>query len=104
MIAIAEEVEFQSQEAQHKRDQAYAQLQAQEESRAVWELERQLEEWVGRCPVCFIRGFPESKHSIIHCVEEGAQEVRRDWFQMQKRMRDDKIFAAFSCCYDCHVL
>jgi RecQ family ATP-dependent DNA helicase len=103
MIAIAEEVEFQSQQARYRRDQAYAQLQAQEDSRAVWELERQLEEWVGRCPVCFIRGFPESKHSIISCVEDGAKEVKDNWFRMRKRMRDDRMFAAFSCCYDCHV-
>jgi hypothetical protein len=103
MIAIAEAVDFQSQQMQYKRDQAYAQSQAQEESRAVWELEQQLEQWVGRCAVCFIRGFPESKHSIIDCVEEGAKEVREDWFQMRKRMRDDRIFAAYSCCYDCHV-
>lgn len=103
MIGIAEEVEFQSQQAQYKRDQAYAQSQAQGESRAVWELEQQLEEWVGRCPVCFIRGFPESKHSIIDCIEEGAQEVREYWFRMRKRMREGKIFAAYSCCYDCHA-
>lgn len=35
IIAIAEEVGFQSQQAQYKRDQAYTQLQAQEESQAV---------------------------------------------------------------------
>ena len=35
MIAIAEEVEFQRQQAQFRRDQAYAQNQAQEESQAV---------------------------------------------------------------------
>jgi hypothetical protein len=23
---------------------------------------------------------------------------------MQKRIRDNRMFAAFSCCYDCHVL
>ena len=23
---------------------------------------------------------------------------------MRKKMRDDRMFAAFSCCYDCHVL
>ena len=103
MVAIAEAVEFQSQQEKYKQDQAYANRQAQDESRAVWELERQLEEWIGRCPVCFIRGFPESKHSIIDCVAEGAKEVRDDWFQMQKRMREDRIFAAYSCCYDCHV-
>jgi hypothetical protein len=103
MIAIVEEVDFQSQQMQYKRDQAYAQSQAQEESRAVWELEQELEEWVGRCAVCFIRGFPESRHSIIDCVEEGAEEVREDWFRMRKRMRDEKIFAAYSCCYNCHV-
>jgi RecQ family ATP-dependent DNA helicase len=103
IIGIAEEVDFQSQQTQYKQAQAYAQTQAQEESQAAWELERQLEEWVGRCPVCFIRGFPESQHSIVDCIEEGAEEVRRDWFQMRKRMRDDRMFAPFSCCYDCHA-
>jgi len=55
------------------------------------------------CPVCFIRGFPESKHSIIDCIKEGVQEVRECWFRMRKRMGEDKIFAAYSCCYDCHA-
>jgi len=26
-----------------------------------------------------------------------------DWFKMKDRMRDGRIFAGFSCCYDCHV-
>jgi hypothetical protein len=103
MMAMVEEADFQSQQMQNRQARAYAENQAREESQAVWELERQLEEWVGRCPVCFIREFPESKHSIIDCVEEGAKEVRDDWFRMRKRMRDDRIFAAYSCCYDCHV-
>jgi hypothetical protein len=88
---------------QRRQAQAYAQNQAKAESQAAWELEQQLAEWVGRCPVCFIRGFPESKHSIIDCVEEGAVEVRKDWFRMKDRMKDGRIFAAYSCCYDCHV-
>jgi hypothetical protein len=104
ITSIAEEADFQSQQNQYKQAQAYAQTQVQKESRAAWELEQQLEEWVGRCPVCFMRGFPESQHSIVDCVEEGAEEVRGDWFRMQKRMRDNRMFAAFSCCYDCHVL
>jgi RecQ family ATP-dependent DNA helicase len=99
----AEERDFQRQQMQRKGAQAYAQIQAQADSRAVWELEQQLREWVGRCPVCFIRGFSESKHSIIDCVEEGAAEVRKDWFEMKGKMRDGRIFAAYSCCYDCHV-
>jgi hypothetical protein len=53
--------------------------------------------------VCFIRGFPESRYSIIDCVEEGAEEVREDWFRIQKRMRDKKIFAVYSCYYNCYV-
>jgi hypothetical protein len=69
----------------------------------VWELEQQLEEWVGRCAVCFIHGFPKSKHSIIDCIEEGAKEVRENWFQMRERIRDDRIFAVHSCCYNCHA-
>jgi hypothetical protein len=54
--------------------------------------------------VCFIHGFPESKHSIIDCIEEGAKEVREDWFRIRKRMREDKIFAVYLYCYDCYVL
>ena len=78
MIGIAEEVDFQSQQQQRRRDQTYAQRQAQEESRAVWELEQQLEEWVGRCPACFINGFPDSKYSIIHCNRGGVKEIKEE--------------------------
>ena len=96
-------MDFQRQNVQRRQAQAYAQKQAQAESQAAWELEQQLKEWVGRCPVCFIRGFPGSRHSIIDCVEEGAAEVRSDWFKMKERMKDGRIFAAYSCCYNCHV-
>ena len=102
-ITVAEDVDFQPQQLQRKQAQAYAQNQARAESQAAWELEQQLKEWVGRCPVCFIRGFPESKHSIVDCVEEGAAEVRKDWITMKDKMRDRRIFAPYSCCYDCHV-
>jgi hypothetical protein len=88
---------------QRRQAQAYARNQAQAECQAAWELEQKLTEWVGRCPVCFIHGFPKSGHSIIDCIEEGAAEVRMDWIKMNDRMRDGRIFAAFSCCYDCHV-
>jgi hypothetical protein len=63
---------------QRRQAQAYAQNKAKAESQAAWELEQELTEWAGRCLVCFIRGFSESRHSIIDCVEEGAAEVRMD--------------------------
>ena len=53
--SIVEEVEFQNQQTQYKQAQAYAQSQAQEECWATWELEQQLEEWGGQCPLCFIK-------------------------------------------------
>jgi hypothetical protein len=98
----ASELEFQRQQAQRKQAQAYVQSQAQQESRAVWELEQQLEEWVGQCPVCFISGI-EHRHSILNCTEGEAIEVREQWFEMRKTMREKRMFAAYSCCYDCHV-
>jgi hypothetical protein len=79
VTVIAEEADFQNQLIQYKETQTYARTQAQKECQAVWELEQQLEEWVGQCPVCFIRGFPDSKHSIINCVEDRAKEVKEDW-------------------------
>lgn len=66
---------------QRRQAQAYGQKQTQADSQAAWELEQQLTEWVGQCPVCVMRGFPESRHSIIDCVEEGAE--RFDWIGLE---------------------
>jgi squalene cyclase len=76
MVAIAEEVDFQSQQIQYKQAQVYTWTQAQEESQAVWELQRQLEKWHGRCSVCFIRGFYNSRHLIQDCIEKRSYEVQ----------------------------
>jgi len=100
--SIAEEVEFQIQQNQYKQAQAYAQSQEQKESRAAWELERQLEEWKGRCPLCFINGH-DSRHSIDDCVQRGSGDIQKGWQEMKTLMAQKRWFAMFSCCFDCHV-
>ena len=69
----------------------------------MWELEQQLEDWLGRCPVCFMQGLPNTKHSFKTCKAAGAEVVWQDWDQMKTKMKKDRLFAPYSCCFDCHV-
>jgi hypothetical protein len=65
-------------------------------------LEQQLEECRGQCSLCFMKGR-NSRHSIEDCIQDGAQDIRENWKEIQTLMKENHWFALYSCCYDCHV-
>ena len=65
-------------------------------------MEQQLEECRGQCSLCFIKG-QNSRHSIEDCIQDGAQDIRENWKEIQTLMKENHWFALYSCCYDCHV-
>jgi superfamily II DNA helicase RecQ len=107
-ISTTDRFEFHSQQRQHEASQAYTRAQIQSESQDAYNLQRQLERWVGQCPLCVIRGGGrESSHSISECQQEGADKYREDWFDMAQGMRPSKgkpgKFAPYSCCFKCYA-
>jgi len=103
LITIADQYEYKAQQAEREQQRKSIQRQNQQEGHEVWELERQLEEWSGRCALCFIRGHKDSRHSINNCVQRGSSEIRKGWQEMKKLMAKNYWFELFSCCFDCHV-
>ena len=102
-ISGTERFEFQRQQRQQEASQAYTRGQVQGERQDVYDLERQLERWVGQCPLCVVMGERGSSHSIRECQQEVAEQVREAWFDMGEGMRPSKgkpgKFAAYSCCF-----
>jgi hypothetical protein len=100
--SMADQYEFQRQQTNRLQQRQRIQAQNQQEGHEVWELEQQLEEWSGRCPLCFINGH-DSRHSIEDCVQNGSNEIRNGWQEMKRLMQKGRWFGAFSCCFNCHV-
>jgi hypothetical protein len=107
-ISAADRFEFQSQQRQHDAGQASTRAQVQSENQDAYDLERQLERWVGQCPLCVIMGGGRgSSHSISECQQEGADKFREDWLDMAEGMRPRNgkpgKFAPYSCCFKCYA-
>jgi hypothetical protein len=107
-ISVRDRFEFQSQQRQHEAEQVQTRTEVRDESQGVYELERQLERWVGQCPLCVIKGVgQEVRHSISECRQEGAGGTRADWIEMVKGMRPGNgkagKFVAYSCCFTCYA-
>jgi superfamily II DNA helicase RecQ len=109
-ISTADRFEFQRQQSQQEAGQASTRAQVQGESQDVYDLVRQLERWVGQCPLCVImggRGGQRSSHSISECQQGVADKVRQDWLDMAEGMRPSKgkpgKFAPYSCCFKCYA-
>jgi superfamily II DNA helicase RecQ len=107
-INAADRFEFESQQQEHEASQARTRAAVRAESQGVADLERRLEQWVGRCPVCVIvAGVADSRHSITACQQAAAEEMRQEWAGLARGMRPGPgragRFAAFSCCFTCHV-
>jgi len=106
-VSMADRFEFQSQQRQHAASQAHTRAQVRAESQDVYDLERRLEWWVGRCPVCVVEGEPDSRHPISECQQEKAEGIQQEWIGLATGMRPGEgkagKFVPFSCCFTCHA-
>jgi hypothetical protein len=69
----------------------------------VCEFRRQLEQWVGICPLCHWRGLAEQEHSIEECTQDEAVSIREVSVGIREEIRKHKLFEDFSCCMWCRV-
>jgi superfamily II DNA helicase RecQ len=109
-ITPVDRIVFRRQQEQRQAGRAYTRAQNIASSRDIHDLERQLEWWVGRCPLCVILGCDEqqTQHTLSTCSHQEANGARKAWFEMGKSMRPPGPgkagkFAPFSCCYGCFV-
>jgi hypothetical protein len=93
---------FQSQQSQRQRRRVQAQAQNQQAGCEVWDLENRLDQWVGKCPLCYVRkctGSPvDFRHRLDECVDP-EQELVRTEVQALQRIQ----FQEYASCYDCGV-
>ena len=63
-ITMEEQFAFQAQQDEREQYQTFIQSQTQQESRAIREFEKQLEESSRRCPLYVVRHLPHRPHHI----------------------------------------
>ena len=101
-ISQGERVMFQSQQSQRQRRRVQAQAQNQQAGCEVWDLENRLDQWVRKCPLCYVRkctGSPvDFRHRLDECVDP-EQELVRTEVQVLQRIQ----FQEYASCYDCGV-
>ena len=69
-IRPEERVKFQSQQSQRQQQRFQCQAQIQRAGQAVWDLENRLDQWVGKCPLCYVRKCIGSAVNFQHTLEE----------------------------------
>jgi hypothetical protein len=94
---------FEQQERHRQWQQRELAQYHQQEACQVAELERQLERFQGRCPLCLVRQAEVQQHAIENCTADHASVIRELSSTLKKKMADEKWFEGFSCCYHCHV-
>jgi len=101
-IRPSERVIFQSQQRQRQQPRVQAQARNRQAGCAVWDLENRLDQWVGKCPLCYIRtcmGSPvDFRHRLDECVDPEQELVRTEVHALQQIP-----FQAYAGCYHCGV-
>jgi RecQ family ATP-dependent DNA helicase len=101
-ISQGERVIFQSQQSQRQQQRVQAQARNQQAGCEVWDLENRLDQWVGKCPLCYVRrctGSPvDFRHTLDKCVDPEQELVRTEVQALQQIQ-----FQEYASCYDCGV-
>jgi superfamily II DNA or RNA helicase len=95
----ADRIEFQRQQRERQWLRERVLRIKSQEAINVEDLAARLEEWEGRCPLCYVRGKPAQGHGLMTCESEGAEEVQEVYQHMKKGVRWEK----YSCCFQCGV-
>lgn len=101
-ISPEERVEFQSQQSQRQQQRLQVQAQNQREGHNVWDLENRLDQWVGKCPLCYVRRFPGSEVNIRHTLEE-CVDPEQALVTNEAKALQTIHFQRYASCHDCGV-
>ena len=82
IITDADRDEFQSQQGQRRQQRIQVEEQTRQDGHAVWDLERQLDRWVGKCPLCYTRQCQgevvDIGHSLDNCSDRERELVTEE--------------------------
>lgn len=101
-IRPGERAIFHSQQRQRQQGRGQAQARNRQAGCAGWDLEARLEQWIGKCPLCYVRrcmgGIVDFRHGLDECVD-AEQELVCTEVQALKSIQ----FQEYGSCYDCGV-
>src|SRR6187402_2164338 len=101
-ISQGERVIFQSQQSQRQQQRVQAQARNRQAGCEGWDLEISLDQWVGKCPLCYVRKCTRNpvdfRHRLDECVDPEQELVRTEVQALQQIQ-----FQEYASCYDCGV-
>jgi hypothetical protein len=81
-ISQGERIIFQSQQSQQQQQRMQIQARNRQAGCEVWDLENRLDQWVGKCPLCYVRkctGSPvDFRHTLNECADLEQELVRTE--------------------------
>jgi hypothetical protein len=101
-ISVGDRIEFQSQQSQRQQQRLQIQTQIQQEGHNVWDLENRLDQWVGKCPLCYVRRCQGSDVDIRHTLEE-CVDPEQALVANEVESLHTIQFERYASCYDCGV-
>jgi superfamily II DNA helicase RecQ len=102
---VIEQLHEKFEQQQHNRQWQRTQMinEQRQEAIEVSQFRQQLEQWVGRCPLCHLQGRKEQQHRLEDCQHPEVNAVLEAVTAMATEMQAKKRFAPLSCCYTCGV-
>ena len=101
-ITEDEREEFAAQQAQRQERRWRSVVEEQDEGQELWDLEKRLDSWVGKCPLCYVRQCGgrdvDVRHSLDQCPDALRKAVATDITRFEKVW-----FEKFTSCTDCRV-
>jgi hypothetical protein len=101
-ISQGERIIFESQQSQRQQQRVQVQARNRQAGCEVWDLENRLDQWVGKCPLCYVRkcmGSPvDFRHRLDECVDPEQELVCTEVQALQGIQ-----FQEYASCYDCGV-
>jgi len=101
-ISQGERVIFQSQQSQRQQQRVQIQARNRHAGCEVWDVENRLDQWVGKCPLCYVRTCTgtavDFRHRLDECVDPEQELVRTEVQALQQIQ-----FQEHASCFDCGV-
>jgi RecQ family ATP-dependent DNA helicase len=101
-ITEDEREEFAAQQAQRQAQRWRSVVEEQDEGQEVWDLEKRLDSWVGKCPLCHVRQCGgrdvDVRHPLDRCPDALRTAVVTDISRFEQVW-----FEKFASCTDCGV-
>lgn len=102
VITEADRAEFQAQQVQRWQQRDRVEEQNRREGFEVQDVRNKLDQWVGKCPICYIDQCQgeqvDAHHSLEECPENARADVMAEATALGKIM-----FEQYAACYECGV-